>query len=283
MTTQTGYADQVANYLGDQFPQGVNQLILQAVQQQWAPDQLKAAIFQSKFFQDAYPGYFSPDGAPRFSNVAQYHATNRQFRRIAQTYGYTWDRTRFARAMSQEISPSEFQQRLETVHHIDTILKDQPEVFAGFNAELKALGMKQLNQEGFYKFSIGDLEQNFADVYEAAHLKSAGVDISNAQAMKVAKLTEGGGPGQGGGIDPNAITSLKPDISPEMRQSGVSQFRLAKALAGVDKSGNVLNTIRALQAQRRALGVQVGSSRLGRTDQGTLGVVGVGSGVGTAD
>jgi hypothetical protein len=264
------------------MPNGIQDILKQAQIQGWSDAETQSAIYQSKFFQDAYPGYFSPDGSQRFSNVAQYHQMNTTFRQVAQQYGYKWDRSKFATAMDQQVSPTEFQARLDVVHKIDTVMKEQPHVFDQFNQELQAMGMSKLGQEGFYKFSIGDLEQKFSDIYEAAHLKAQGLDVGTGQAMKLAKLSEGGGfnpgspdsPGQGnsGPIDVQSILALRPDIHPELKAAGLSEFQIAKAKAGYDPGGTVANTIAQLQAQRRQLGAPGGSERLSRTGVGSVGI-----------
>lgn len=244
---------------------GFQQLIDQAVRNQWTAQEFEHHLVLSKPFQQMFPGLVTKEGIVNpfltggsgslSTAVARYRSLTAQYEKVASNFpGVKVGRDLIGVLISHQVSADEFAARA----NVETTLKKNPELRDAFNAELGAAGQQKLDEMGIRKFLAGQADAKLYDIYEAAQLRSAGLDFTPQEALNVASQV--GVPGQqfNTGQLISQVKAQLGDIGPELDKAHISLSGLAISLAqqGLDAQG-IGNHIRQLIDQRRAQGSYV--------------------------
>ena len=250
-------------------------LVRKAVIQGWTADEFADALIKTKQFRKAYPGLIAngaihtdfgrPGGASNLINaVSNYRQGYDDFQAVSRnTSGMKVNKRMFAAAIRNDISPEEFGTRLL----VNQQLQRNPEMLDEFNSLLKFQGAQTLDEVGKRKFLAKAADPKLYDTYEAAFLRSSGLDIDRGDAIKVAQgIAKGSNLGQ----IVSEVNRIKPDIAPELRRAGISDADLAQLANGQDPR-NLGATLEGIVANRRAMR-STGSAYLTQTSTGGLGL-----------
>jgi hypothetical protein len=237
-------------------------LIDQAIRGNWTPTEFTEGLKNSNRFQKMFPGLVEKGGTinPFLGNTLGQAVG--AYRKLAFTYQqsarglFPVDDKTVGIAIAHGISPDEFAARIQAVANV----KANPGLMDDFNQQLKAIGMNPVDEMGFLKFAAGAAARTFYDVYEAAQLRAAGLNISAKEAQGVAQTL--GTPGQGTDIAAliAQVRQIKPDIGPELTRAGITDADLVQLESGVDPRG-LAPTLQGIVANRRALGTRVVGSQ----------------------
>jgi hypothetical protein len=229
-------------------PTAFDALIDEAVRFDWTPEQFESRLYLSRPFQNAFPGIVREDGSLRISPV-EYRQIRDAVFKIAGDYGVRMDNKRFGLLVENNKSPIEFASIAEVFRAAE--LTDGFRV--AFNEQLKAAGQgQQLSSQDWFNMLAGEAPAEVNDLYEAARLTSAGLDITVEQARLAAKQI---GP-VGEAVDTAALISEvrrnKQFIGPELAAAGITDADLAVLASGADPRG-VLPTVEQIFRNRQAL------------------------------
>lgn len=258
-----------------------DQLVRKAVVQGWDEDQFAAALMSSKRFRRRYPGLiewktglpfgdFSQKGgwAGLLEAVTNYRTGLDDAQALAERVGIkSINRRTFAALVRNDISLDEFGTRLLAIKTV----RENPGLMELYNEQRKFLGMKPLDKKGMMRFAAKELGPEFYDVYQAAYLRNAGLDMSAAEANKVAGAIDSplGAPTLDLGKLVSEINRIKPDIGPELAREGIRDADLALLAAGQDPN-NLAPKLEQLVAQRRVSGQVARGSSARQTDTGGI-------------
>ena len=238
-------------------------LIDKAIRNGWSAERLRAMIIQSPTFDALFPGIKRPDGSLRMSAL-EYRQLADSYTSIAKEFGVTLSRTRVGLLVEGAVSPQEFTQRVMALDKVRT----NAGLREAFNQEISQFGLKPLNEMDWFKFVAGVGSKDYYDVYEAAQLKSSGLNIDAATAKTVAQnIGDAGAPLDIQGLVSEARTMLA-DIGPELLREGISDADLVQMAAGYDPRG-LEPKLRTIIANRRATGKVVLGSRATSSGEGT--------------
>ena len=250
-------------------------LVRKAVIQGWTADEFADALIKTKAFKRAYPGliqdgaihtdFGAPGGAANLVGaVNNYRQGYDDFQAVSRnTSGMKVNKRMFAAAIRNDISVEEWGMR----NQVNLQLKRNPALLDEFNSLLEFQGGKGLDDIGKRKFLAKAADPKLYDTYEAAFLRSSGLDISRGQAMGAAQgIAKGANLGQ----IVSEVNRIKPDIAPELRRAGISDADLVQLANGQDPR-NLGSTLEGIVANRRAMRSS-GSAYLTQTSTGGLGL-----------
>jgi hypothetical protein len=248
---------------------GLQALVRRAVVQGWDMDEFAQALIRTKKFKQAFPGLvqngtiaidFTGGSSAGASAVVQavtnYRKGYDDFQEIAGRVGYpgTVSKRIFGQTIRNGISPDEFSSRLNLVNNVNS----NPGLLDAYNEQRKFAGLKPLDEMGLLKAAATN-DPEFVDSYQAAYLRSQGLDLSAEQAAGVAK-----------GIDSplqqnlnlgqlvQQVRQVQRDVGPELRAAGIDDAYLTLLAAGNDPD-NKAGQLESIVASRRLMQRQTGS------------------------
>ena len=240
---------------------GLGDLVRKAIIQGWDLNQFADALIHTKQFKQKFPGliqngqialdFGNPGGAQNLiTAVSNYNRGYDDFQGVAKNLGMAgFNKRSYAMAVKNEISLDEYASRLM----VEKTVRDNPELLSQFNEQLSLMGKNKLDEMGWKKFLAKAGSSDLYDAYEAAYLRSAGLNLTAQEAQGVAAAI--GTPGQGGtdlGGIVSAINAIRPDIGPELAKAGVTDADLVMIKAGNDP-GNKAPLLQQIVDRRRAL------------------------------
>ena len=237
--------------LGGQF----THLVDQAIREMWGISEFLSALMHSPQFRRMFPGlvqggtvadFLSP-GHSLGEAIANYRRLQDSYELATKGYGVPITGGRMAMLIRGQVSPEEFATRFQAIN----VARANPGLMEAYNEELKLVGMKPLDEIGWFKYLARSAAPQFYDVYEAAQLRQSGLEISPEEALGAAHAI--GAPGQLSNISElvRQARLLKPDIGPELANANISDADLVMLESGVDPRG-LEPQLRQMLAQRRA-------------------------------
>jgi hypothetical protein len=248
---------------------GLQALVRRAVVQGWDMDEFAQALIRTKKFKQAFPGLvqngtiaidFTGGSSAGASAVVQavtnYRKGYDDFQEIANRVGYpgTVSKRLFGQTIRNGISPDEFASRLNLVNNVNS----NPGLLDMYNEQRTFAGLKPLDEMGLLKAAASN-DPEFIDSYQAAYLRSQGLDLTAEQAAGVAK-----------GIDSplqqnlnlgqlvQQVRQVQRDVGPELRAAGIDDAYLTLLAAGNDPD-NKAGQLESIVASRRLMQRQTGS------------------------
>lgn len=255
---------------------GLQDLVRKAIIQGWSADMFADALIHTKQFKQAFPGLVQNGGiaidfgggagaSSLVQAVSRYRQGFDDFQGVAKDLGMNgFNKQGFALAIKNEISLDEYAARLQ----VEKTVRDNQQLLGAFNEQLKLMGKKSLDEMGWKKFLAKAGSSDLYDAYEAAYLKTSGLNISAEQAQGIAKNI--GAPGQPGTDLAGLVAfvnQIKPDIAPELARAGITDSDLVQLRAGVDPK-NQAPLLQQLVDRRRALGQQRQNAYSSTSDSG---------------
>jgi hypothetical protein len=235
-------------------------LVRKAIIQGWDMDEFSSHLIQTRAFRKRFPGLIDFKtgqlqvdftGGAGFSAqnlltaVGRYRAGYDDFQAAARRVGYgNPSRKVFALAVRSDQSIEEFTKRLSAIQSV----KANPELMDSYNEQLKLAGKKPFDKKQWYRFVAGASDPEFYDVYEAARLRTAGMDFTAQEARQVA-----GGISSGTDITKliAEVQRVRTDIAPELKAQGITDADIVLLGAGSDPKG-IAGKLEQITNQRRA-------------------------------
>jgi hypothetical protein len=253
-------------------------LVRRAVTQGWDMDEFAQALIRTKKFKQAFPGLVqngtiaidftggaSAGASAVIQAVTNYRKGYDDFQEIASRIGYPGQVTKhiFGQTVRNGISPDEFSTRLNLVNNVNS----NPGLLDMYNEQRKFAGLKPLDEMGLLKAAATN-DPEFIDSYQAAYLRSQGLDLTAEQAGRVAKSIDS--PLQQNlnlGQLVQQVRQVQRDAGPELRAIGVDDEYLTGLAAGNDPD-NRAGALESIVASRRLMQRQVPGTYGRQTDTG---------------
>ena len=255
---------------------GFQLLIDQAIRNQWTQSEFERHLAASKPFQKQFPGLVDRDGgvnpflgADLRSAVNAYQRLEDQYHTVARNYpGVRLNRDMLGTLIRNDVSVDEFARRAT----INATLRSNPALQDQFNEQLKVSGKKPLDPLGMRKFLAGASSRDYYDTYQAAYLRSSGLNFDAKTAQQVAR-------GLDSPLSPNLdlgklvadVQRVKTDIAPELAREGITDADLTLLAAGSDPRG-IGGKVEQIVAQRRASTQRQQGTYARQTSTGGLGI-----------
>lgn len=241
-------------------PNMFDNLIDQAVRNQWSAAQFEAELYSSDEFAEAFPGIFAPDGSLKMSPAEYLRLAygDGGYQDIARQFGIRLDRKRIGALIGGNVSPDEWYERAEILREA----KHNEIYRENWNRVLRALGRPELDRKDWFRFLAGHSDERIANLEEAASLVGA-FDVRPREAMAAARQIGGGGEFVDMAELVEQVRQVMDVIEPELRAAGITAADIAVLEAGSDVKGiapRLQQILRNRQALiRAASGGRVGS------------------------
>jgi hypothetical protein len=242
-------------------------LIDHAIRKQFSETDFLVKLVHSPSFQRTYPGLIQKGNIAPFlsanpsafttgnlgSAISKYNSLANSYKQVLRGYDIDLTPQKIALLIQGQKSPEEFATDINVI----TTVNQNPGLHSLYNQELKAAGKPGLSEQGLFQFLKGTAPKDFYDIYEAAYLRNAGLNLGGAKgALQTARGL--GAPGQQ--VDLNQLVGdvfrFKNDIQPELDRQGISDTDLALLASGSD-TRNLTPVLQQLIAQKRARGTPV--------------------------
>jgi len=242
-------------------------IIDQAIREDWTMTRFESAIIGSRQFDRMFPNIKRADGSLRMS-ASEYRTLQEAYEEVGYEFGIGINRFRTGLLIEGGVSPDEFARRAQAIQNV----RGNPELRDSYNEQLRLAGISPLDEQGFFRFVAGAAGTEYYDAYEGALLATSGLNITQEQARgTAAKIGQPGEP-----IDIRALVAdvrqLLPDAGPELMQAGINDADLVSLAAGVDPRG-IAPTLQTIVANRRAQGSYVAGSQARRGSGGGLAIL----------
>ena len=242
--------------LAPDVPGELQDIIDQAIREDWTMSQFTSAVYASRAFERLFPNIKRPDGSLRMS-PGEYRTLQEAYEEIGNDFGIGVNRFRAGLLIEGGVSPQEFARRAQAIQNV----RGNKGLMDAYNDQLRQAGLSPLDEQGFFRFVAGAAGPEYYDVYEGALLATSGLDLTTEEARAAAKKI--GQPGEP--IDVAALVrdvkALLPDAGPELMQQGITDADLVQLAAGVDPRG-IASTLQTIVANRRSQGSFVAGSPL---------------------
>ena len=219
-------------------PQLFNDLIREAVMNQWSPAQFTAELYGSDEFAAAFPGIFGPDGSLKVTpgQYLQMAYGPNGFVDIAEDFGLKLGPRKIGQLFEGNVSLDEWAFRAMVL----TDAKENEVHRQNYNAVISAMGGEPLSKGDWFSHFAGYSTAKVENMFEAASLYGApGLEISAPEAVKAAKAI--------GAVSPMAQVDIealvqaaqqnKDIVGPELAAAGITDADLAVLAAGSDPKG----------------------------------------------
>lgn len=237
-----------------------SRLIRLAVVNGWTQTEFLTHIAATRQFRRQFPGLIV-DGEinPGFAAggnllvaIDRYNQMAFQYEQMAGEYGVKVTRQLRGALVKNNVAPEEFQRRLQ----VNESIRSNPNLINAINEQLKAFGKAPLDAMGFRQFIAGTGNRDFYDIYEAARLRQAGLNISPLEAGELARSI--GEPGAPANLEQTIaqVKAYRADIGPELARQGITEADLITIESGQDPKGQLV-MLQSILANRRALGTFV--------------------------
>lgn len=242
-------------------PHLFDDLIHQAVQNQWTPEQFIAELYASDEFAAAFPGIFNEDGSLKMSpgEYLQLAYGPGGYVDIARNYGINLNLEKIGRLVEGNVSPDEWARRaliLQQARQSEAYREE-------FNKILRARGHKPLEKGDWFRFIAGRSQAQIENLYEAVSLRMSDLDISREEALRAARQIGKEAPGQPQDLQRIVaeVRRVRDEVGPELRAAGITDADLAVLASGADPRG-IAPRLEQIIRNRRAL---IGAPSGGRT------------------
>jgi hypothetical protein len=246
------------------IPGDYQKLIRKAVIQGWSLDEFANALLRTPAFRQAFPGLVAEGGgiAVDFTNgltagaealmqaVANYRSGYDDFVETASAAGFTGklDKNTFALAIRSGTSVEEFGQRVQLVNSINS----NPGLLDMVNEQRTYSGLTPFASEFDLLKAAARSDPDFVDNYQAAFLRSQGLNIDAAGANRLAMGIDSPlGPQADLGQLVAEVRRVRGQIGPELDAAGFNDEYLAGLAGGLDP-GNKAGQLQQILSQQQA-------------------------------
>ncbi len=243
-------------------PDAFGDLIHQAITEQWSPAQFQSELYASPEFSDMFPGIFNRDGSLKMTpaQYLQMSYGDGGYVDIAREWGLRLNRDKIGELIGGNVSPTEWAFRAEVKW-----TAENDEVFGREFARVSGI---DFSRKDWFDAVAGKTTNELTDLYEAAFLRSRGLDIGGRQgALDVARQIGA----EGERVDLNKLVSqvrqIQDFVAPELRAAGITEADLTVLEAGSDPR-NLQGKLDQILRNRQALL----DSPLARTTSGSGGM-----------
>ena len=219
-------------------PRLFDDLIRQAIVNQWTPEQFIGEIYASDEFAAAFPGIFNRDGSLKLtpSEYLQMAYGFGGYVDIARNFDIKLTPRKIGMLVHGNTSPDEWALRAQILQQAKRTEAYRSE----FNAVLEASGQEPLDKNEWFKHIAGRSQARVENLYEAVSLRMAGdLNITPEEALAAAGAIGAERPAEQ--VDINAILAetrkFKSLIGPELEAAGIIDADLAVLAAGADPKG----------------------------------------------
>lgn len=234
-------------------PKLFDDLIREAVENRWTPEQFIAELYSSNEFDHAFPGIFNKDGSLKmtpgqYMDLA-YGAGG--YVDIARNFGLKLGARKIGQLVAGEVSVDEWAFKALVLQQAKATEVYRQE----FNNVLESTGQDPLGKNEWFKFIAKRSEARVENLYEAVALRmDAGLELSPAEALAAAKqigLEQPAARVDIGEIIQKA-NQFKNVIGPELRAAGITDADLVVLQSGRDPKG-IRGRLEQILANREAL------------------------------
>jgi hypothetical protein len=141
----------------------------QAARNRWGQAEALYHLRQTRFYREAFPGIFNPDGTLRMTE-AQYIATRNAYEDIAASVGIRLNDAQIAHLFRNDVSVSAFRTRAQAV----ATMRDNRVAFQQFKQTLEAMGIKRdVRQKDLLDFVAGRADPEWYRIWREAQARTA--------------------------------------------------------------------------------------------------------------
>jgi hypothetical protein len=246
------------------IPGDYQKLIRKAVVQGWSIDEFANALLRLPAFRQEFPGLVNEQGflVVDFTNgltagadaliqaVSNYRSGYNNFVDTASAAGYTGklDKKTFALAIRSGTSVEEFGQRVQLVNTMNA----NPGLLDMVNEQRAYAGLAPLAGEFDLLKAAATSDPDFVDNYQAAWLRSQGLNLDAAAAQRLAMGIDSPlGPQADLGQLVAEVRRVRGQIGPELDAAGFNDEYLAGLASGLDP-GNKAGQLQQILSQQQA-------------------------------
>jgi hypothetical protein len=247
-------------------PGDYQKLIRKAVVQGWSLDEFANALLRTPAFRQEFPGLVNEQGwlTVDFTNgltagaealmqaVANYRSGYNNFVDTASAAGYAGklDKNTFALAIRSGTSVEEFGQRVQLVNTINA----NPGLLDMVNEQRTYAGLTPYTNEFDLLKAAANRAPDFVDNYQAAYLRSQGLNLDAAAGQRLAAGIDSPlGPQADLGQLVAEARRVRSQIGPELDANGFNDEYLLGLAAGLDP-GNKAGQLQQILSQQQARG-----------------------------
>lgn len=219
-------------------PKLFNDLIHQAIINQWSPAEFTAQLYGSDEFASVFPGIFARDGSLKVtpSQYLQMAYGFNGYVEIGKNFGVHLTPEKIGLLFEGNTSPTEWAFRAMALQDA----KANEVHRANYNAIITQMGHAPLSKDDWYNYFAGKSDVKIENVFEAASLYAApGLDVTAKEAVAASKAI--------GAQNPRAVLDIakviaaaqanKDIVGPELQAAGITDADLAVLAAGSDPKG----------------------------------------------
>jgi hypothetical protein len=141
----------------------------QAASNRWGQAEALYHLRQTRFYREAFPGIFNPDGTLRMTE-AQYIATRNAYEDIAASVGIRLTDAQIAHLFRNDVSVSAFRTRAQAV----ATMRDNRVAFQQFKQTLEAMGIKRdVREKDLLDFVAGRADPEWYRIWREAQARTA--------------------------------------------------------------------------------------------------------------
>jgi hypothetical protein len=243
-------------------PKLFDDIIRQAIINQWTPEQFIGEIYASDEFAAAFPGIYNADGSFKVS-PAQYLQMAYGFGGyvdIARNFGIKLGPRKLGLLFESNTSPDEWVFKAMVLQQA----KRTETYRAEFNRVLEASGQERLSKDEWFNFIASKSSGRIENLYEATSLSMADdLGITPGEALEAAK--EIGSANPAAPVDIASIIAnvrkYRSLIAPELESAGITAADLAVLEAGADPKGIRTKLEQILRNREALVGASLGGTR----------------------
>lgn len=259
-------------------------LMQHAVKGHWNSDRFYNNLYDTKEFQNQFPGFFDANGVPKMS-IAQYQKTEDSYNAAADRYGIDLGNKKMAYLFNNDVSPSEFGTRASALNS----LQNNDALYKQFGKALVESGVvdKVPSQDELFKFVLGQGNQDWYDEWNLARTRYAATQAG----LQITKKNSGYtsiSPGMAGKIAGQNLSdaqlqknyqALAQQLLTTLPASkiagyGISKKQIQEAVFGGPKQAVLMQKIQHIMATDQAFSENRANQQTYADAQGNYGVLG---------
>lgn len=141
----------------------------QAARNRWGQAEALYYLRRTRFYREAFPGIFNPDGTLRMTE-AQYIATRNAYEDIAASVGIRLNDAQVAHLFRNDVSVAAFRTRAQAV----ATMRSNRVAFQQFKQTLEAMGIKRdVRKKDLLDFVVGRANPEWYRIWREAHARTA--------------------------------------------------------------------------------------------------------------
>lgn len=146
----------------------------------WSLDRFMEAIYDTKEFQQAFPGIFGKGGKLKYT-PDQYISFVQQYQQVADEYNLKVTREEMGYLFRNNVTPTEARERFYAEHQLET----NPELWKQWKEQLAGMGYKNVKRKDIFEFMANRAPKEWYNIWEQAQvrygLQQAGINTVNQQ------------------------------------------------------------------------------------------------------